>query len=192
MSSQRASPGRPTRGKRHPLLYQKRLNEQVFWPCVGILAVSVVLLVWNPGELAACRPHLVVILVGAGLVLVLTFLLRLMAYVQCSDHGLLVHLPFYRLTIPYGQILATRPSELYRMFPPGAQRWTQRSLLRSLFGRTVLVVELDHLPRHRLWLRLWMGRYMLCPDAVGLILPVRDWIAFRTELDEYRSRRRST
>jgi hypothetical protein len=190
VSSRRSSAGPPTRGKRHPLLYQERLNEQVFWPCVGTIAASVALLVWNPAELAASRPHLVVILVGAGLVLVLTFLLRLMAYVQCGDHSLQVHLPFYRLTIPYDQVRATRPTELYRMFPPAAQRWTQRSFLRSLFGRTVLVLELDELPRHRIWLRLWMGRYMLCPDAVGLILPVHDWIAFRTELDEFRSRRR--
>ncbi len=179
---------RGRQGRRHPLLYQQQLNEQSFWPSILILAVSAGLLIWNPAQFETYRLHLIMLLVGSALILVLTFALRLMAYVQCRQDGLHLNLPFYRLTIPYREIKNIRPTELYRMFPPREQRWTQRHFLRLLFGRTVLVIEMEELPRSRSWLRLWMSNYMLCPDAIGLILSVRDWIAFRTELDELRAR----
>jgi hypothetical protein len=127
-------------------------------------------------------------LAGGGLVLVLTYIFRLRAYAQCQASGLFLHLPFYRLTIPYPEIKATRPTELFRMFPAGQHWWSQRRFLRSLLGETVVVIELDRLPRPSIWLRLWMSRYMLCPDSVGLVLAVRDWLAFRSELDEFRVR----
>ena len=188
MNRRKADPGLTKRGKRHPLLYQERLSEQLFWPCIGILAASIAILVWNPDSLAPRRSSLMAIVVSVGLVLVLTQLSRLMAYAQCQVQGLSVRLPFYRLRIPYRRIRTIRPAELFRLYPPAGQRWTQRRFLRPLFGRTVLVVELDQLPRSHRWMRLRMGKYMLCPDAVGLILPVRDWMSFRAELDEFRSR----
>ncbi len=176
------------RGSRHPLLLQQRLNEQVFWPSVVIVGASVALLVGNPAKAEPYRSFLVAAAVGSGLALVLTFLFRLRAYVRCEPGGLELRLPFYRLTVPYPEIKASRPTELFRMFPPSQQRWTQRRFLRSLLGETVVVIELDQLPGNPIWLRLWMSKYMLCPDSVGLVLAVRDWLAFRTELDEFRAR----
>jgi hypothetical protein len=74
------------------------------------------------------------------------------------------------------------------MFPPDRQRWPQRYFLRALFGKTVVVVEMGHLPRPKIWLRFWMSKYMLCPDRTGFVLAVQDWMAFRAELDEFRAR----
>lgn len=181
---------RPSQGKRHPLLLQQELNEQNFWPCLLLLAVSGGLLAWNPEPFAGYRPHLIAILVASGLILILTSLLRLRAYARCREETLLIQLPFLRLEIPYSMVKTSRPAEFYRTFPPSEQRWTQRRFLRSLWHRTVVVVELERWPRPRFWLRLWLSKYMLCPDAVGLVLPVRDWMAFRTEFDEFRTRRR--
>lgn len=181
---------RPTQGKRHPLLLQQEFSAQNFWVCVLLLAVSGGLIAWNPLPFTPYRPHLIAILVASGLVLILTLLLRLRAYAQCRENGLVVQLPFLRLHIPYSQVKTSRPALFYRTFPPAEQRWTQRRFLRNLWPRTVVVVELEQWPRPRFWLRLWLSKYMLCPEAVGLVLPVRDWMAFRTELDEFRIRRR--
>jgi len=183
--------GQPLRqSRRHPLLLQQHLSEQVFWPSILILALSAALLVWNPAKAEPYRGTLRVALVGAGLILMITWLFRLRAYVRCLDSGLYLQLPFFHLITPYHKIRSTRPTELYRMFPPEQQRWTQRRFLRALFGKTVVVVELDQLPRSHIWLRLWMSKFMLCPDRVGLVFAVRDWIAFRAELDEFRARDR--
>lgn len=189
MSDLPSSEALPERGKRHPLLYQQRLSEQYFWPAVLTVAISAALLVWNPAKLAPYRLLLTVAVACCGLVLVLTLLLRLRAYAVCSVHGVRVRLPFYHLDIPYSEIKTVRPTELYRMFPPREQRWPERRFLTSLFGKTVLVLELDELPNRKAWLRLWMSKYMLCPDRVGVIIAVRDWMDFRAELDEFRARR---
>lgn len=187
--SRRSTERNPRPGRRYTLRLQKRLNEQVFWPCILILAVGGGLLVWDPDKLEPVRTDLAVAVAGAGLVLVLTLVLRLRASVQCRAEGLRIRLPFVWLLIPYDQVKTTRPTELFRMFPPDRLRWTQRRFLRPLLGETVVVVELDVLPRPRPWLRLWMSEFMLCPDAVGFVLAVDDWLAFRIEFDEFKARR---
>lgn len=179
----------PERGERHPLLFHQRFSEQNFWPSTLILALSAGLLLWNPDKLAPFRAVLMLALAGTGLVLVLTLVFRLRAYAQCLADALRVQLPFHQLTIPYHEIKSARPTELFRIFPPSQQRWPQRRFLRSLFGETVVVIEMEEFPSSVLWLRLWMNKYMLCPDRVGLILAVRDWLAFRAELDEFTARR---
>jgi hypothetical protein len=189
MSKQQPRATSPKRGQRHPLLFQQRLNEMIFWPAVVMMALSAALLVWNPSRLAPHLGHLRVVLAGTGLILVVSFALRLRAYVQCLADELVIQVPFKRIAIAYGEITVVRPTELYRMFPPRKQNWSQRRFLRNLFGKTVIVVEMEELPHARFWFRLWMSKYMLCPDRVGLILAVHDWIAFRADLDESRARR---
>lgn len=188
MSDDKARTELPKRGKRHPLLLQQRLSEEVFWPALLILASSGALLVWNPAQMVPYRPHLTAILVGTGLLLVLSLIFRLMAFAQCREDGLWIRLPFYHLLVPYGRIKATRPTEFYHLFPPKEQHWGQRVFLGPLWGRTLVVIDLDELPASRARLRLWMSKYMLSPHDVGLAVAVRDWMAFRTELDEHKFR----
>ena len=182
----------PERGKRHPLLYHQRLSEQYFWPAILTVAVCIALLVWAPAKLEPYRLILILALACCGLVLVLIFMFRLRAYTRCTAHAVRVRLPFYHFDIPYGEIKNVRPTELFRLFPPSEQRWPQRRFLGPLFGVTVLAIELDKLPNRTPWLRLWMNKYMLCPDRVGVIIAVRDWMGFRAELDEFRARRRQS
>ena len=67
----------------------------------------------------------------------------------------------------------------------------QRRFLEPVMGRTVVIVELEEMPFPSLARRLWLSRAMICPDEVGLIMAVEDWLTFRTELDEaiFRHRR---
>ena len=189
MSDLPSSNAQQERGKRHPLLYHQRLSEQYFWPAVLTVAASTALLVWAPAKLEPYRSVLTMALACCGLVLVLTLLFRLRAYAVCTARGVFIRLPFYHFDIPYSEIKTVRPSELYRLFPPGEQRGPQRRFLAPLLGTTALVIELDQLPNRPAWLRLWMNKYMLCPDRVGVIVAVRDWMGFRAELDEFRARR---
>ncbi|MBN1136644.1 MAG: hypothetical protein JXM73_08655 [Anaerolineae bacterium] len=172
-------------GRRHPLLLHQQFNEQLFWPAILIFAICAGLLVWNPVEFQPYRLQLGIMLVATGFILVLTLAFRLAAYVQCRLDGLLVQTPFQRVKIPYAQIRLTRPTQLYHLFPPDKQRWTQRSFLAPLWGKTVVVIEMDKLPHRAGWLRTWMGKYMVCSDVTGLALLVRDWMGLRSELDEF-------
>jgi hypothetical protein len=125
-----------------------------------------------------------VILLGTGMILILVLLYRMRAYVQCREHNLYLRLPLSKLVIPYTEIRSTRPTELHHMFPPAKQRWTQRSFLGPLWARTVVIVEMEELPLPPSQLRRRMGKYMVSPDGLGIVVPVRDWMRFRTELDE--------
>lgn len=191
MSQPPSSEKRPGRPKRHPFLFQQRLNEQTFSSCVLILIILGALFVLNPPRLAPVRANLTVVLIGTGLILVLTFLYRLRAYAQCLPEGLKIQFPFHSLTIPYREIKGARPTEFFRMFPADSLKWSPRHFLRSLFGETAVVIELEELPSSPWILRLWMTPYMLCPHATGLNLAVRDWLDFRVELDEHRARHRA-
>ena len=175
----------PKAGKRRPLLLYQQFNEANFWWAIMIVAISAALLMWNPARLQPYRLLMGITLAGVGLILVLTFLFRLAAYVHCGPSGLFLRTPLQRVLIPYEQIRLTRPTVLYELFPPKEQRWTQRAFLSPLWGKTAVVVEMDKLPRPAAWLRLWMGKYMVCPDVVGLVVLVRDWMGLRAELDEF-------
>jgi hypothetical protein len=179
----------PKRGRRFSLLYQWRLNDMVFWPTLLIGALSAMLISWGPPRF---RGPLTAILFGGATVFAVTLLFRLRAYAQCRRSAFCLQLPFSRLEIPYRSIRTTRPTDLHRLFPPQRQRWTERRFLKPLFGRTVVVVELEQLPAPRRRLRLWMSKYMLSPDTEGLVLLVEDWIALRSELDEYKARSHHT
>lgn len=176
-------------GRRYRLLYQQRFQEMVFWPAILIVAVTAALILWNPPQVVAYRPLFALALAIAVLVMILTYLYRLRAYVRCRERDLIVQLPFYRLTIPYTEIAKSRPSELYRLFPPSQQRSTENHFLEPLFGATVLVLEIPGLTEPRKRLRLWMPKYMLSPDQPGLVIATRDWISLDTEMEELRARR---
>ncbi|MGD8397607.1 MAG: hypothetical protein PVG11_01985 [Anaerolineae bacterium] len=122
------------------------------------------------------------------MILILTFLFRLRAYVRCLKDDLLIQLPFHRLVIPYREIRRSRPSDLYRIFDPREQRGTQLRFLEPLFGKTVLVLEMERLPAPRRQLQIWMSKYMLLPEDEGLVIPVHDWIAFDRALEELKTR----
>jgi hypothetical protein len=179
-----------THGDHVSLLLNKRFSELIFWQCIVIMVTSAILLTWTPAALESKRLYLAPILVGTGLILVLTLLFRLRAYAQCRARELWIQVPFAHLSIPYNEIRATRPNDFYHLFPPKEQPRIQRRFLKPLLGLTAVVIDMEKLPRSKAWLRLWMSKYMILPDSVGLILPVRDWIAFRIELDDFRSRNR--
>jgi hypothetical protein len=188
-TKQRSTADTPLRGgRRYPLLLQQRFNEMVFWPTILLMAICAGLLIWNPPQMAGYHPLFAVVLMGSAAVLIVTFLFRLRAYVCCQPHGLRIQLPFRRMDIPYRAIQTTRPSELFRLFPPKQQSPLQRSFLSPLLGHSTIVVQLHELPWSQPWVRLWMSPYMISPDVEGLVLAVPNWLEFHNELDEYKAR----
>jgi hypothetical protein len=180
----------PKQGRREPILLYQRFNEQVFWPCVGIMLTSVVLMIWTPDELQDRRVYLVALFVFTALLLAITYLYRLRSYAQCHKDHLRLQLPFSRLKIPYQDIQTTRPNDFYRIFPEKKMPRLQRHFLEPLMGKTAVVIDMRELPQPKAALRVSMGRYMISPETESIILSVRDWVAFRTELDEFRLRSR--
>jgi hypothetical protein len=178
----------PDKGRRYPLLLHRRLRTMLFWPALLIALLSMALVVLLPSAIEEQRAYFLVLGLGGAAVATMTLWLSLRAYVCCLSGGLWLRLPFYELLIPYRDIQSTRLSQLGRQYPPESEPWSRRRFLEPLYYCTVVVVELNALPAPRRKLQFWMSRYLLCPDVPGFMLPVRDWLGLRSELDEFRSR----
>ncbi len=178
----------PRRGHRHPLLLQRRLRSMLFWPALLIALLCTALVVLSPPGIEPHRLYLVAAGLGGWAIAILTFWFSLRTHATCWEDGLRLRFPFYEVRIPYRDMQSTRLGQLGRQFPPECEPWSRRHFLEPLFASTVVVVEVSALPAPRHQLHLWMSRYLLSPDTPGFMLPVRDWLTFRAELDEFRSR----
>jgi hypothetical protein len=160
----------------------------LLWPALLIALLTVLLFILSPPGIEAYRPYLAAAGIGGWSVAAFTLWFSLQAFARCHLAGLWLQLPFYEVFIPYQDIQSTRLVQFGRQFPPDNENWSRRRFLEPLFFRAVVIVELRALPAPRRQLHLWMSRHLLSPDTPGFMLPVRDWLGFRGELDEFRSR----
>lgn len=167
---------------RHALLLYRRLVSYYRGPCLWLLLVSVVLLVWDHPSLRVLRLPVVMTLLLSVILLLLTFVMSRLAYVQCGEDGMLIHLPLYRLHVLYDSIVQTRTASLATLYPPSRQRFSSRNFLRPLWQTPALVVHVELLPKPRQQLRLWMDSRMLLRSA--LVLLVEDHRALRSQMEE--------
>jgi hypothetical protein len=167
-------------GIRHPLLLYRRLASYWRVPLMLLLIVSSGLLTWNHPALQELRLGLVVTLLLSLVLLLLTFIMSRLAYVQCRADALFIQLPLYGLHIPYESVLETRAAFMYELFPPSEQPFSTRGFLNPLWKTSAVVVRLRSFPQPRRQLRLWMDSRMIIHD--GLVLLVKDYMGFRREI----------
>jgi len=177
--------GKPPR-KSHPLLLYRRLASYYGTPCVWLLLVSVVLLVWDHPSLEDLQLALVLAALLSVTLILLTFVMSRLARVECGEDGLLVQVPLYRIHVPYDSIVRTRTSSLGGLFPPKRQPFSSRTFLNPLWQRPAVVVEVELLPLPSSQLRLWMDARMFLKSA--LVLLVEDHRDLRTQIDEAKIR----
>lgn len=165
---------------RHPLLLYRRLADYFRTPSLLLMVVSAGLLVWNHPALQELRLVLVITFLLPLALLLGTFIMSRLAYVQCREEGLFIRLPFHRLDVPYESVVETRATLMYQLFPPSEQRFSTRAFLDPLWNMSAVVVRLKYLPEPRQQLRLWMDHRMIIQN--GLVLLVKDYMGFRREI----------
>jgi hypothetical protein len=173
------------RGKirtRHPLLLYRRLWSYYRGPCLWLLLVSVVLLVWDHPSLRVLALPAVMTLLLSVVLLLLTIVMSRLAYVQCGEDGMLIHLPLYRVHVLYDSIVQTRTASLATLYPPSRQPFSSRNFLGPLWQKPALVVHVELLPKPRQQLRLWMDSRMILKSA--LVLLVEDHRGLRSQIEE--------
>ena len=130
-------------------------------------------------------------LAGVGVLVagsaVLMLMLRRSAHVQAfSDHLRLVT-PILRLNISYRRILRVNTAALATLFPPHSLRGLKRDILEPLFGQTAVVIDLHALPMPRTTLRLFLSPFFFKDTTPHLVILVKDWMGFSTELESRRT-----
>jgi len=176
-------------GKRHRLLIYERAMDRL-WAATLVLGLGMVAAWWWSGDVfpLLSEPSGTIVIAGGAVLITLAgliFLMRSMGYIQAGPDHLRVITPFLRLKISYRRIQTTHPAEFTQLFPPSKSNWAERRLLAPFYGKTALVVELREFPVSPTILHLFLPRVMFSPQAKGLVLVVKDWMTFSTELESY-------
>ena len=129
----------------------------------------------------------VVIGVLSILIGIFFLVIRQIAYVQAFPTHLKFVTPFLRLNISYKRIHKTTTAEMRQLFPPQSMSGWVRDIFAPLANQTALVIELKGYPISPVILRLFLSRFFFRDKSPHLVILVKDWMKFSSELDSVRS-----
>lgn len=179
-------------GKRYPLLVYTRMLDR-WWPALFFLGLALLALAWpfySDLYTRLTAPWRWTALAGLGVVVIFVSLvmlvLRKSAYVQpFGDHFRLVT-PFLRMNVSYRRIRRTATANMSALFPPKGMSGLKRDILEPLLKQTAVVIELNAYPIPRSTLRLFLSPFFFKDQTPHLVVLVRDWMGFSTELESLR------
>ena len=179
------------KGRRYPLvIYKHMLNR--WWPATLTLSLALVGVAWGVSRLpeGKSQPYLVTATLGlAGLAFVVTvffFFIRFAAYVQPCDTYLRFVTPFLRLNISYRRFSGTTTTEMRAIFPPKSVSSWRREIITPLSSMTAIVINLKSYPISPLVLRLFLSPFFFKDKTPHLVILVKEWLRFSSELDSMR------
>jgi len=95
--------------------------------------------------------------------------------------------PFMRLNISYKRIRKTTTTEMHYLFPfKGLSGWMQ-DIFEPLAGKTAMVIELNGYPISPVMLRFFLSRFFFKDKTPHLVILVKDWMRFSSELESMRT-----
>jgi len=181
-------------GRRYPLvIYKHMLNR--WWPATLTLSLALAGLAWEVSRTDAGRerPYVVTATWGlAGLAFIVTlffFIARSLAYVQPRDTYLRLVTPFLRVNISYQRFRGTTTTELRALFPPKSISNWRREIIAPLSSMTAIVINLNGYPIPATVLRWFLSPFFFKDKTPHLVILVKDWLRFSSELDSMRMNR---
>ncbi len=130
-------------------------------------------------------------LAGVGGLCILATLLMLLfrksAYVRAYGDHFLLATPFLRMNVSYRRIMRTSSASMGTLFPTAKMPALKRESIEPLLRYTALVIDLNALPMPRSALRLFLSPFFFKDNTPHLVILVKNWMAFSTELESMRS-----
>lgn len=114
-------------------------------------------------------------------------IIRYFAYVQAFPGYLKFVTPFLRFNISYKRIHRTTTNEMRQLFPPQSMSGWIREIFAPLASQTAVVLELKGFPFSPFILRMFLSRFFFKDKTPHLVILVKDWMKFITELDSMRT-----
>ena len=179
-------------GHKYPLIvYQHMLNR--WWPALMAIGLGMFALAYSEyidpmAQFVSWRWQL---FAGIGVLAILIgiffVILRHLAYVQPFPEYLKLVTPFMRLNISYKRIRKTTTTEMHYLFPfKGLSGWMQ-DIFEPLAGKTAMVIDLNGYPISPVMLRFFLSRFFFKDKTPHLVILVRDWMRFSSELESMRT-----
>ncbi len=179
-------------GKKYPLVLYRRMMDR-WWPPVFLIGLALGALAWwlySDLYTRLVEPWKWMVLAGAGGMCILASLLMLAfrngAYVRPYREHLLVATPFLRMKISYRRIRGTRTATMSVLFPTAKMGFLKRETISPFLPWTAVILELNALPMPRSALALFLSPFFFMDRTPHIVLLVKKWMAFSTEMDSMR------
>jgi len=181
----------PKAGRRyHLVLYSHMLNR--WWPATLTLSLALFAVAWGVSFTpeGQAQPYLVYVTAGlGGLALVFTlflFIIRKAAYVRPFPTYLRLVTPFLRVNISYKRFRGTTTTQMRALFPPTSLSSWRREIIAPLSSMTAIVINLSGYPVSPALLRWFLSPFFFKDKTPHLVILVKDWLLFSSELDSMR------
>ncbi|HEX9332673.1 MAG TPA: hypothetical protein VF896_12340 [Anaerolineales bacterium] len=179
-------------GHKYPLIvYQHMLNR--WWPAMIAIGLGMFGLAYSEyieplGRFLPWRWQLCVAVGGLAILIGIFFLIiRYFAYVQPFPTYLKLVTPFMRVNISYKRIKKTTTTEMRYLFPFKSMSGWVQEIFSPLSHKTALVIDLNGYPVSPVLLRLFLYRFFFKDKTPHLVILVKDWMRFSSELESMRS-----
>lgn len=174
----------------HLVIYSHMLNR--WWPATFALSLTLFGVAWGVSFTpeGKAEPFLVTATIGIGVfVLAFTlflFVVRKAAYVRAYPTYLRLVTPFLRINISYKRFRGTTTSEMRVLFPPTSLSGWRREIIAPLSSMTAIVINLSAYPVPRILLRWFLSPFFFKDKTPHIVILVKDWLRFSSELDSMR------
>jgi len=178
-----------TKTPRFGLLPYQALAKRWFGPALWLIPAGI-LLWWavpQVPQLEQRYPFLGLVISAIGLLIVIYTVLARRAHISCHRNNFVIHTPFYPIAFSYQRVEVVRPMEFKSIFPPEKEKNARRRLYGTIWGKTVIVINVKGFPLPRWWLRLWLHPYLLHPRELAMVLPVEDWMGLSRSVESQRT-----
>jgi hypothetical protein len=176
---------------KYPLIvYQHMINR--WWPALMAIGLGMFALAYSeyiyPTQIFPWRWQLFAGIGALSILIGIFFLvLRQMAYVQPYPEYLKLVTPFMRMNISYKRIHKTTTTEMRYLFPFKSMSGWVQDIFEPLGGKTAIVIDLHGYPISRRVLRFFLSRFFFKDKTPHLVILVKDWMRFSSELDSMRT-----
>jgi hypothetical protein len=179
-------------GHKYPLLvYRHMLNR--WWPALIAIGLGLFALAYSEyiepmGRFLPQRWQLFAAIGGLSIGIGIFFwIIRYFAYVQPFPAYLKLVTPFLRLNISYKRIQKTTTTEMRYLFEYKRMSGWVQEIFSPLANNTAVVIDLNGYPISPVLLRFFLSRFFFKDKTPHLVLLVKDWMRFSSELESMRS-----
>ena len=180
------------RRRKYPLIvYRHMLNR--WWPAMIAIGLGMFALAYREyiDPLARFLPWRWQIFAAVGILAILVGLffivIKRIAYVQVFPTYLKLVTPFLRLNISSKRITRTTATEMRHLFPPKSMSGWVRDIFAPLANQTAVVIDLNSYPVSPNVMRMFLSRFFFKDKTPHLVILVKDWMLFSTELESMRT-----